>query len=393
MDRVVEDLRSLAAAELAIPASEVDADARWERPGAAFEMFRALVESRWEVPLYRQELSRFCSIRELARYLVQETDPGATREYPPIDDPYEGEPPDAGVDLRQDAAARPRPIVFILCAPRSGSTLLRAMLAGHPDLVAPPELHLLPFASLGAMAWETQTMGFGWMRRGLVTAFVALKGLSPVMAEMHVAGLEAQDVPIGEVYAELQRLASPRLIVDKTPTYALHPAWLRRAESLFESARYIHLTRHPYAVMESFVRLRFHRLLGKHWPVWDENPWRYAEKCWGVSQRHVLDFLRGVPDSRHMRVRFEDLAARPEEALRQIVGFLELPFDPALLTPFVGERWLRDGDGKGAAIGDPRFLSRSALDGRLGEKWREIRLPRPLTGFTRGVAEELGYDL
>ncbi len=40
-------------------------------------------------------------------------------------------------------------MVFLLSAPRSGSTLLRAMLGGHPELFSPPELNLLPFSSMG----------------------------------------------------------------------------------------------------------------------------------------------------------------------------------------------------------------------------------------------------
>src|SRR3954466_6093857 len=40
------------------------------------------------------------------------------------------------------------PAVFVLSPPRSGSTLFRVMLAGHPGLFAPPELELLSFNTL-----------------------------------------------------------------------------------------------------------------------------------------------------------------------------------------------------------------------------------------------------
>ncbi|HEX9943146.1 MAG TPA: amino acid adenylation domain-containing protein, partial [Thermoanaerobaculia bacterium] len=40
------------------------------------------------------------------------------------------------------------PAVFVLSPPRSGSTLLRVMLGGHPGLFAPPELELLSFDTL-----------------------------------------------------------------------------------------------------------------------------------------------------------------------------------------------------------------------------------------------------
>jgi len=38
--------------------------------------------------------------------------------------------------------------IFVLSPPRSGSTLFRVMLAGHPQLFAPPELDLLSFNTL-----------------------------------------------------------------------------------------------------------------------------------------------------------------------------------------------------------------------------------------------------
>ena len=37
---------------------------------------------------------------------------------------------------------------FVLGAPRSGTTLLRVMLAGHPALFSPPEMVLAPFATM-----------------------------------------------------------------------------------------------------------------------------------------------------------------------------------------------------------------------------------------------------
>src|SRR5947199_900274 len=45
-------------------------------------------------------------------------------------------------------ARKNRRAVFVLSPPRSGSTLLRVMLGGHPELFAPPELELLSFNTL-----------------------------------------------------------------------------------------------------------------------------------------------------------------------------------------------------------------------------------------------------
>src|SRR6185436_1261639 len=40
------------------------------------------------------------------------------------------------------------PALFVLSPPRSGSTLLRVMLGGHPELFSPPELELLSYNSM-----------------------------------------------------------------------------------------------------------------------------------------------------------------------------------------------------------------------------------------------------
>ena len=44
--------------------------------------------------------------------------------------------------------AKNPPAVFVLSPPRSGSTLMRVMLGGHPRLFSPPELELLSFNTL-----------------------------------------------------------------------------------------------------------------------------------------------------------------------------------------------------------------------------------------------------
>jgi len=40
---------------------------------------------------------------------------------------------------------------FLLGVPRSGTTLLRVMLAGHPRIFSPPEMLLAPFETMRAI--------------------------------------------------------------------------------------------------------------------------------------------------------------------------------------------------------------------------------------------------
>ena len=54
--------------------------------------------------------------------------------------------------MRDDGETADDP-VFVLCAGRSGSTLLRFLLDAHPDLACPPETRLPWLARQLATAW------------------------------------------------------------------------------------------------------------------------------------------------------------------------------------------------------------------------------------------------
>jgi len=156
-----------------------------------------------------------------------------------------------GVDLDRGTAPRNPPAVFVLSPPRSGSTLLRVMLAGHPDLFAPPELELLSFETLaGRRAAFAGRNGF-WLE-GAVRALMEIEPCDAGPAEALVTALEAAGATTQDLYRRMQERIAPRRLVDKTPSYALDPAVLARAERQFSDARYIHLLRHPLAMIRSF---------------------------------------------------------------------------------------------------------------------------------------------
>src|SRR5207248_3308855 len=139
--------------------------------------------------------------------------------------------------------------------------------------------------------------------------------------------------------------------------YAAHPHWLRRAEAIFKDARYLHLVRHPCGAVDSSVRRRFHRLFGRHWLAWDDNPWLYAEKFWAVSNRNILDFLREVDTERQRRLHFEALITDPPAALDPVCRFLGVSFDEAVLRPYEGDRMTHGSTRAAFTMGDPTFLN------------------------------------
>ena len=189
--------------------------------------------------------------------------------------------------------------------------------------------------------------------------------------------------------AALQKGAGSRLLIDKSPTYGASPHILARGERLFRGARYIHLVRHPYAVIESFVRLRMDKLLGAN----SENPHTIAERIWTETNKNILETVAPTAPERYHRILYEDLVRDPRTVLASCCEFLGVPFDEALLKPYAGSRMTEGIHTVSISVGDPDFLKHDDIDARLGERWREIDLSHQLKPASRVLAAEFGYEL
>ena len=287
------------------------------------------------------------------------------------------------------------PLVFSHSCVRSGSTLFRVMLAGHHKLYAPPELGILWYDTLRdwrrGLTDPNYGHGFSWAAQGLQWGFMELLGLDPDATRAYMDELVEQDTPVYDVYARLQELAAPRILVDKSPSYSMGVETLQRAEEFFDGPKYIHLVRHPYSVIESVVRIRLDKLFT---PVIygsdsdDLDPYVVAEKVWTTSNRNILTFLQGVDPARHMRVYYENLVSRPEETMRGVCDFLEIPYDPAVIQPYDNKR-----ERMISGMGDPNILKHDQVDAKLGETWRRVKLAWQLGEPAQRLAAELEYEL
>ncbi|MEL7419790.1 MAG: alpha/beta fold hydrolase [Cyanobacteria bacterium J06555_3] len=278
------------------------------------------------------------------------------------------------------------PAAFILSAPRSGSTLLRVMLAGHPGLSSPPELHLLPFETMQSREAE---LGLSQLGEGLKRAFMALKDIDAAASQELVDRLITENTSVQEVYQQLQHLAGDRLLVDKSPSYASNRATLERGEEIFEGAKYIHLVRHPYAAIESFARMRMDKLVS----AGDADPYELAELIWRDSNQNILNLAQDIDPERYHLVYYEDLVSQPQSVLKGICQFLGVPFDQAVLTPYQGDRMTDGVSDTAMSLGDPNFLNHQTIDANLANAWRDIKLPKTLGTYTQQLAQQLKYEL
>ena len=340
------------------------------------------IKRTWELPLYAHEVLAHPSASALARLVCAELSRAAAAPEPTsdprqLDRRLASTAEQATRSCGQLPSLKNEPVVLILSSARSGSTLLRVMLAGHPQLFCPPEMHLLMYQDLAQRRAGLPSEHFG---RGLQRALdELLAGSKKSTAEL--LGELGREAPTQRVYATLQQLARPRLLVDKSPSYAASAATLCRAEELFEAPRYILLARHPLAVMESHLRNRMAAL-----GAGDLDPLDAAEYHWASHYGNALEFLQHVPPRRQHRLQFEQLVRRPRRAMEQLCAFLQVPFDEATLCPYQGRRMI---DGPG----DPSFLEHQGIDASMADAWRRMQLPRPLSRDARMLARRLGYQL
>ena len=225
-------------------------------------------------------------------------------------------------------------LIFLIGAPRSGTTLLARMMGAHSAIYQRSEPHLItPIAHLGF---------YGSVQKA---------PYDPVNAEQAIQELVA-DLPRGEedyldalraytdtLYSRLLATApGKRFFLDKTPAYALVLPFLTK---LYPKAHYVVLTRHPLAILSSWVESFFD---GDYRVALDHNP---------LLARYVPALARMLREQPvpSVHVRYEELVRDPETHFRRVCDHLGIPFEAEAIA--YGER----GDAP-KGLGDPTGVAR-----------------------------------
>lgn len=296
-------------------------------------------------------------------------------------------------NLPDDGTPRNPRALFVLSPPRSGSTLLRVILAGSSRLFAPPELHLLPYATMGDRLRALSGEHTDHLLDGAVRALMQLNGWPAEGARAFVARCEQQNMSTKTFYGLLQKpLQGERLLVDKTPTYVIDVDILRRIEREFDGALYIHLQRHPCGMIRSYEESKLERLM----PMIREGDFgsrELAELTWLTAQTNTLAFAREVPAERWLSLRYEDLVTQPEAMVQRICSFAGIPFEPAMVNPYeeMDQRMTDGVDNASKMSGDLKFHLHHGINPEAATRWQRYYSEGILGAQTRELARQAGY--
>jgi hypothetical protein len=284
------------------------------------------------------------------------------------------------------------PMLFGVGSGRSGTTLLRMMLDSHPQLAVPPETHFIPHVARACRLAADPARHF-------VDAIVGHErwldfGLDGGRFRERVAEIQPFDVSEAlrafyQLYAE--RFGKGRW-GDKSPIYALH---VEQIEELLPEARFVQVIRDGRDVALSFEDTWFGprgtESLAAQWVSRVEAVRRRAHRL-----RHYLE------------IRYEDLIENTEAVLRRVCDFLELPWDPAMLSYHTRAeermaemaRPFHDAQGTLLATPEQRMmpfanLKRPPDAARIGRWRREMteERQREFEAVAGPLLKELGYEV
>ena len=283
------------------------------------------------------------------------------------------------------------PAIFILAPPRSGTTLLRVMLAGHPDLFAAAELQLLGFNTLQERK-QAYSGKYKLWREGTVRAIMEIKSCDADQATAIMSEFEDRNLTTQAFFAELQEWLGDKMLVDKSPSYGLDKLSLEKAEQDFDQPLYIHLVRHPYAMVNSFVRYHMEQVLYLR-----EQPFtskQLGELVWLLTHKNIVEFLEGIPQSRYFRIRFEDMVKDPAAVMGTLCQTLGLSYHENLINPYTDiQDKMVDGLHKvSIPMGDTNLLGHKSINPKVADSWQGVLNDNFLSEQTWKLATRLGYE-
>lgn len=268
--------------------------------------------------------------------------------------------------------------VFIGGHPRSGTTLLGAMVGSHSECICTPES---PFKINGLRQPSVKGTGRSDINVGSLMEFIRNDW------KFKIWGLHLPEYSSGEMdsyqtlfrfivnsYGRKHGKPDARIWVDHTPSNIKYASLLT---SFYPQAKFIHLVRDGRGVAASIMSLD-----------WGVNTIDRAAHSWSKRLTEYIHVEELLGSEKIIRLGFEDLVKNPESAMKRICEFIGIVYQPEMV--------------RGSGFQVPHYTSKQhSLVGKApnpaeADAWEKVLRPRQIEIFENiagDVLSSLGYHL
>jgi len=256
-------------------------------------------------------------------------------------------------------------VIFLISQPRSGSTLLQAILGGHPDIYTCTEPWIaLPFVY--ALREDGSEFDFqGKLARHGIKAFFKESGIDE---NFYYSSLKNF---LGSFYEKTLSNSGKRFFLDKTPRYY---EILEDLINIFSNAKFIILYRHPLAVLNSIL---------KTWVKEELDLLYYHSHDLLVAPVKLTNFVSEY-EEKICIVKYESLASSPQSEIRKICEYLGIEYFREIIDYKSDVEWF---------FGDKNFKDKKNPDKKSIDAWKDNLSNKHHANFSYYYLRELGEEL
>ncbi len=212
------------------------------------------------------------------------------------------------IDTTTNNTVKPPRYLFLIGAPRSGTTWLQLLLAQNPTVATTSETHLFTqYFNLLEKRWRHET---GRLQDGH-----KVNGLTQLIDEKEFYSVLRSFADRVLTHSGVEN-SGATLFMEKTPENTLHAGLISR---VYPEAYFLHIIRDPRAVVSSFSNA------AKTWWAWAPTGPISVTRRWRDNIKKGRYF--GDLTDRYLEVRYEDLVSDGSRELLRIWEWLEIRSD------------------------------------------------------------------
>jgi len=270
-------------------------------------------------------------------------------------------------------------LAFLLCVPRSGSSLVTAMLHNHSRMFALQEMWFL--LSLHDLRAPPKRAYGG---TGILDQF--FNGMLPDETFVQACRAFALQVYNGLLAGS----GGAEIIIDKSPRYY---GILEFLDALFPQARRIWLVRNPFAVLASYKKVSRHR--GTRFNLKEDlrNPaldMKIADLTVGLFRYHRY-FARASPCA--FRLSYEKLVADPRTELAGVCRFLGTEYEDGMERYGDGKNPGKTGLFYSMGVGDPFLADHAQPHADSVHLWKDVLDRQEMELYGRAIGARIFHEL